>query len=298
MNGRDLLAGLGHVDAALIEEAETARPRRRPRPWLLAACVCLVLAATACAVETFWGVQIGELSTGEESSYSVYGTVRTVPDAEFSQEVHEILEDEWADWWAMDEMSRMLSSTQLGVSYREYETWAEGTEVLGMELANPLEEADWLEKATTTGMPLDADQGGKIGAGHCQVSIYGNEEGQVKTASLQAGYNTGDIRLVLCAELQTEYSGDMTEDGRQAVEAVSLWMETVNMTSNSVAMSDGQLAVLVISQPRRKDSYVSIDAYFIQDGLLYTLYVTGPDGGDEAVAAVREVLEQALVCFE
>lgn len=294
MNGRDLLAGLDHVDAALIEEAESARPRRRPRPWLLAACVCLVLAATACAVGTLWSVQVGELSTGEEeSSYSVYGTVRTVPDAEFSQEVHEILADDWADWWAMDEISRMLSSTLPGAPYREYETWAEGTEFLGIALANPLEEADWLEKAASDGTL----EGAQMAAKHCRASFRGNENGQMVAASLWAGYYTGDIRLVLCAELQTEYSGDMVADGSQAVETGSMWMETVNMTSNSFVMPDGQAAALVISQPRREDSYVAIEAYFIQDGLLYTLHVTGPDGGDKAVAAVRAVLEQALECF-
>lgn len=300
MNGRELLEGLSLVDAVLVEEAELAGPRRRRlRPWLLAACVCLALAGTACAVGTLWSVQIGKLSTGgEEFGYSVYGTVRTVPDADFSQEVHEILADDWADWWAMDETSRMLSSTQPGTAYRKYETWAEGAEFLGLELANPLEEADWLEKATTAGMPLDGEHGRRIGAEHCEASLYGNEEGRVKMATLWAGYCTGDIRLILSAKLQTEYFGDMAADGSQAVETGSVWMETVNIAGSSLAMPDGQTAALVISQPRREDSYVAIEVYFIQGGLLYTLNVVGPDGGDEAVAAVRAVLEQALACFE
>lgn len=299
MNGRDLLAGLGQVDQTLIEEAESVRLyRRRPRPWLLAACICLVLAGTACAVETLWGVQIGELLTGgEESSYSVYGTVRTVPDQEFSREVHDALIDNWDAWLAKDEMSRGLSSTSPGWIQREFETWAEGTEFLGIDLADPLEEADWLERATTAGMPLDGEHGRKIGAEHCDVCFHGNLQGQVEKASVWAGYRSGEIRVILRAELKTEYSGDMASDGSQAIETGAVWAETVNMLSNSVVMPDGRSAALVIAQPRREDSYVSIDAYFIQDGLLYTLDVIGPDGGDEAVAAVREVLEQALDCF-
>lgn len=299
MNGRELLTGLSHVDQALIEEAESARPRRRTRLWLLAACVCLALAGTACAVGTLWGVQIGELLTGEEeSSYSVYGTVRTVPDKEFSQEVHDTLKEQWDTWWAKDEMSRGLSSTLPGWSQRKFETWAEGTEFLGIDLANPLEEAEWLEQATTAGMPLDGEHGRKSGDEHCMVTFHGNEKGQVESASLWAGYRSGEIQVILRVELKTEYSGDMAADGSQAIETGAVWAETVNMLSNSVVMPDGQSAALVISQPRRKNSYVSIDAYFIQDGLLYTLNVIGPDGGDEAVAAVREVLEQALDHFE
>ncbi len=294
MNGRDLLEGLSQVDMALVEEAERVQPRcRRPRLWLLAACICLVLAGTACAVGTLWGVQIGELSTGEaESSYSVYGTVRTVPDADFSQELHEILEEDWTDWWTKSELERMISSSLPGAPYREYETWAEGAAFLGVELANPLEEADWLEKAAYDGTL----EGAQMVMKHCRASFRGNEEGKVVRASLAGGYRSGDIRVMLQAELRTEYAGETAGDGSQDIETGALWTEAVNMTTNSVAMPDGQ-AALVISQPRREDSYVSIDAYFIQDGLLYTLNVVGPDGGDEAVAAVRAVLEQALDCF-
>ncbi|MDO4315967.1 MAG: hypothetical protein Q4C45_09330 [Oscillospiraceae bacterium] len=295
MNGRDLLEALGQVDGALVEAAESRRPCRRPRPWLLAACICLVLAGTACAVGTLWGVQIGELSTGEEeSSYSVYGTVRTVPDANFSQELHQILEDDWADWWAKSLPERMLSSTLPGAPYREYETWVEGTAFLGVEPANPLEEADWLERAASDGTL----EGAQMVMKHCRVSFRGNENGRVETASLRAGYRSGDIRVTLRVELRTEYAGETAGDGSQDIETGAVWPEAVNMTSNSFAMPDGQAAALVISQPRREDSYVSIDAYFIRDGLLYSLDVVGPDGGDEAVAAVRAVLEQALNCFE
>lgn len=295
MNGRDLLEALGQVDGALIEAAESRRPCRRPRPWLLAACICLALAGTACAVGTLWGVQIGQLSTGEEESgYSVYGTVRTVPDADFSQELHQILEDDWADWWAKSEMERMISSTLPGAPYREYETWAEGTAFLGVEPANPLEEADWLERAASDGTL----EGAQMVMKHCRVSFGGNADGQVVTASLRAGYRSGDIRVTLRVELRTEYAGETAGDGSQDIETGTVWPEAVNLTSNSFVMPDGQAAALVISQSRREDSYVSIDAYFIQDGLLYTLDASGPDGGDEAVAAVRAVLEQALTCFE
>lgn len=296
MNGRDLLDAVGCVDTALVEDA-AADPvgRRAPykRMMAIAACLCLLLAGCSLAAGTIWGVQIGDLFTGEEeSSYSVSGTVRTVPDAEFSQELHEILEENWAAWWAKSEMERMISSTLPGSSYREYETWEEGAEFLGVGLANPLETADWLEKATYTGT-LEGEQ---TLTRHCRTSFRGNADGKVETAGLTAGYRTGEIRVMLWAELRTEYAGE-TADGGQTVETGAVWPEAVNMYANSIAMPDGQDAALVVSQPRREDSYVGIDAYFIQDGLLYTLNVVGPDGGDEAVAAVRDVLEQALDCF-
>lgn len=300
MNGRDLLEGLGHVDQTLVEEAGRARPRRRRlRSWILAACVCLALVGTACAVGSLWGVQIGDLLTGEEeSSYAVYGTVRTVPDKEFSKELHDSIQANWDSWRAKDGMSKILSSTLPGDGSLPFTTWAEGTEFLGIDLANPLEEGEWLEQATYVGMPLDGDHGGIAGAKHCVASWRGDEDGHVQSASLHAGYRVGEIRVMLDADVRTEYAGETAEDGSQAIETGSLWLETVNLASNSVDMADGQSAALVIAQPRREKSYVSIDAYFIQDGLLYSLNVVGPDGGDEAVAAVRAVLEQALDCFE
>lgn len=299
MNGQDLLEGLHDIDEDLIEAAETARPRgRRLRPWLLAACVCLALAGTACAVGNLWGVRIGELSTEEDASgYSVYGTVRTVPDAEFSQEVRDALQDNWDAWLAKDETSKIISSTLPGSVQRSFETWADGTEFLGIGLADPLEEADWLEQATAAGMSLDGGLGRKIGVEHCTAAYYGDIEGHIERASLAAGYRSGEIRVILRAEVQTEYAGTAAGDGSQDIETGSVWPEAVNLYTNSAVMPDGQTAALVISQPRREDSYVAIDAYFIQDGLLYTLNAVGPDGGDEAVAAVREVLEQALDCF-
>lgn len=299
MNGRDLLEGLYYIDEDLIEAAETARPRgRRLRPWLLAACVCLLLVGTACAVGNLWGVQIGDLLTGDtESGYSVYGTVRTVPDADFSQEVRNALQDNWDTWMARDEMSKMISSTLPGSVQRDFETWAGGTEFLGIDLANPLEDADWLEQATAAGLPLDGGPGQEVGAEHCEAVCYGDMEGHIEAAFLAAGYRSGEIRVMLRTELQTEYAGETAEDGSQDIEIGSVWPEAVNLYTNSVVMPDGQAAALVISQPRREDSYVAIEAYFIQDGLLYILNVVGPDGGDEAVAAVREVLERALDCF-
>ena len=296
MNGRDLLDAVGCVDTALVEDAADPAGRRGPfkRMMAIAACLCLLLAGCSLAVGTIWGVQIGDLFTGEEeSSYSVSGTVRTVPDAEFSQELHEILEEDWAAWWAKSEMERMISSTLPGASYREYETWAEGAEFLGVGLANPLETAEWLERATYTGTL----EGKQELTRHCRTSFRGNADGKVERAALTAGYRTGEIRVMLWAELRTEYAGETAADGGQKVETGAVWPEAVNRYANSIAMPDGQEAALVVSQPRREDSYVSIDAYFIQDGLLYTLNVVGPDGGDEAVAAVRDVLEQALDCF-
>ncbi|WP_298035149.1 hypothetical protein [uncultured Dysosmobacter sp.] len=301
MNGRELLEAMSCVDTALVEDAAEGPAHRRiplKRALTIAACVCLLLAGGALAAEAIWGVQIGDLFTSqEESSYSVYGTVRTVPDGDFSQELHDHLRDNWAVWNAKSREQQMFSSTLPGSLYQSHETWAEGTEHLGVELVNPLEEADWLEQATYVGMPLDGELGRKKGIEHCTSYVYGNENAQVETAALTAGYRTGEIRLTLRAELRTEYAGETAADGSQEVETGALWTEAVNMYSNSIAMPDGQDAALVVSQPRRENSYVSIAAYFIQDGLLYSLRVIGPDGGDEAVAAVRAVLEQALDCF-
>lgn len=49
MNGKDLFAAMGHIDARFIDEAEHSSISRRSfAPWLRAACVCLVLFGLWC----------------------------------------------------------------------------------------------------------------------------------------------------------------------------------------------------------------------------------------------------------
>ena len=105
MNGRDIYLALGGVDEALVAEAaEPPRRRRRPlgRVLLAAACVCVLLGATALAAETLWGVGVTDIFVGkEESGYRVLGAVQPVPEEAFSPGMDEVLQEirrQWADY--------------------------------------------------------------------------------------------------------------------------------------------------------------------------------------------------------
>ena len=73
MNGKDLLIGLGYINSAYFEEAETAmlkappfsRPKRMRRPLLVAAIIALTLLLVGCAVA--YALRLQDMSIGREA---------------------------------------------------------------------------------------------------------------------------------------------------------------------------------------------------------------------------------------
>jgi hypothetical protein len=240
MNGRDLLAGMGCVDEALVAAAETPWHRRRslPRVLLIAACVCLLLAGSALAVTAALGIRVTELVSGwTESKYLVETDIRYLSADDLSPQAWDAVRRSWEAWRQLDWQQQALSSSLPGSVARYFDTWAEAEEFLGISLDNPLEQADWLTEGNYFGYAKDAPGlTGTDSGKHCHVSLYGSSETSIESARVQAGYLAGDVRVMLQPAL--DFDSDRTAAG-------GVWAEKVKLRSDTYRMGDGQTAVIV-----------------------------------------------------
>ena len=63
----------------------------------------------------------------------------------FSQDIYDMIAEDWKQRDAMDEMERMTSSHAPGVCGKSFGTWEEATEFVRVQPWNPLEDKTWLE---------------------------------------------------------------------------------------------------------------------------------------------------------
>lgn len=289
MNGRDLLNGLNDIEDELVEAAE-AKPRRHIAPrqiFVLAACLCVLLLGGGWAAGDIWGARLVKTSTGLwESGYRMEAEVRSFSAEDFSPQVREALDADWEKWESMDPESQTLSSWMPGMLFRYFDTWEEAEAFLGISLDNPLEDVDWLEKGTHFGGARD-DPGltTEDSRMHCKVVIYDDGGGEAGGGSVSAGYLAGDIRVTLSPSLQVDGGVDAHN---------ALWNGPVGFRTDTYRMRDGQSVIIVSEKQFGKSGYISQDAFFIWDGLLYDLHLVASAEQEEEL---RQVTEDLLDCF-
>lgn len=245
-----------------------------------ALCLCLLLAGCGSGGNgNDWGVTLLETqSLPEDSYYQVQAVIQTVSDDRFSGSVKQLLMDRWAEYLALDETTRYTFSGFPGAYSHAFDTWAQAGAWLGITPVNPLDGADWLEPRSLYTTPSKA----------CpyQVGVYGNEDGSVQFASMDAVYWAGEVGLSLSI---TMYTGQSEEAADNIIETGSYWAEEIAIpfSSDTYAMSDGQEALLVSSGPNQK-GVTGMSAYFVRDGLLYHIHASGEDAGELLIRALDE----------
>ena len=95
-----------------------------------------------------------------------------------SQNVYDLIDEEWKRYESMDEMHRLTSSRTPGFCYRYFDTWEELCDFVGIYPANPLENEEWKTNIPENGsIPLTYGF-------HC----YGDHEGNINELSMEAYY--------------------------------------------------------------------------------------------------------------
>ena len=95
-----------------------------------------------------------------------------------SQNVYDLIDEEWKRYESMDEMHRLTSSRTPGFCYRYFDTWEELCDFVGIYPANPLENEEWKTNIPEKGnIPLTYGF-------HC----YGDHEGNINELSMEAYY--------------------------------------------------------------------------------------------------------------
>ena len=203
----------------------------------------------------------GSCAVGEGTQQTCYadfiiGYYETLPD--FSPELYQAVRDDWIAYDAMDEFDRLASSKTPGICAREFDSWAEVEAFVGMEIANPLEGLESLEKGNWAAAPEGYNGGSRF-----YVTFSGTREGQIQSVNVQSGYHRGDLRVALDASLPA--------DG-----------QAQPLPAGQILHEDG-------------DGWEARTTSLIRGPIEYTLRVMGDPGtGDELTALLQELLP----CFE
>lgn len=208
----------------------------------------------------------------ERSPAAEAGRLEPLAADALSPEFRQTLEDGWAAWNRMGRETRMLSSRTPGYGRRNFDSWAEWEEFLGLAISNPLETCPWLEQGTYAGMPLLGYRDlGLRDAPRVRAHWYGTEGGCVEQVSASAGYRNGDVRVMLSAGLY----GDPEDHPLSPVG------EAFERERQAYLAEPEDVPAEIVS--RRSERHYTNETYLIRGSVLYCLNIVGEAGAQEQV---------------
>lgn len=197
----------------------------------------------------------------------------TVPEGGFSAAMYEALEADWAAWRALSHEAQMLSSRMPGYCTREFEDWTAVEEFVGLELKNPLEPLETLEKGNWAAAPE-----GFNGAARFYVTFCGTEAGHVVWVQIDCGYRRDDTRICLNLSLYSDVPEGQTADKGWSVEHQRLfWLENSAYGAPVLTSDSG-------------DGYTARQALLARGNVLYTLRVLAEPGEEDALSELLSAL--------
>lgn len=203
------------------------------------------------------------------------GCLAPISSDSLSQDVYDALQQEWDSWNMLSRESKMLSSHMPGYCKRSFDDWTECEAFLGLSIPNPLEECSWLEKATYAAMPI-----GFQDAPCVEASWYGTEDGHVEWILVEAGYRSGQVRVMLCAALY----GDPPD----AKPSNSGWLVELERQNYLADMDESPLQITSNST----ESHFSNVAYQAYGNVLYRFNIVGePDAQTQVESTLKQVID-------
>lgn len=261
------------------------------RMLLLAAAAAVLLAATAVSMD-FWHVQLGEISVGdEESSYDVEADLPGIPIEAFSEQVENALAEirqafEERQQAIRDRDYAILASGHFAGSWtKDMDTWAECEKFLEFQVANPLEEHRDME-------PRSLKVPGELSKPPYELSLLGNEKGEMEQISITALYEYGEAGV--------SFAVIFLPEGRESSQLTtgSVWKGEVDFETAEAQTGSGMPVSIVIPTVEESDYYSdfsSMEAYFVLNSGLYMLRVNIP--GADREGAAEALLDELLALF-
>ena len=203
---------------------------------------------------------------------------KLVVEGAYSDELYQALKADWDAYNALSELDRMASSHLPGHCYREFGDWAEVEAFVGLELPNPLEELETLEKGNWAAAPL-----GFNGAERFHVSWYGTADGHVQGVQIDSGYRRGELRVGVYAAVYSDPAESKSPEKGWSVEHERLRYLEAREAGEPVITADSG------------EKYEAIQGMLARGHALYTVRVMGKLGTAEEIDAL---LEELLPYFE
>lgn len=157
----------------------------------------------------------------------------------FSPELQQAVVEDWRSYDSMEPFDRLASSKIPGSCTREFGSWADVEQFIGMKIPNPLEELGILEKGNWAAAPL-----GFNFASRFYVTWSGTREGVVQQLNVQSGYRQGDLRVSLNISFPSEQQtqnhtpGQIIHDEGDGFEAQTVTVSCGNAEYTLRAMGD------------------------------------------------------------
>ena len=114
----------------------------------------------------------------------------------FSQQMYDAILADWDTYASMNLEQQFSSSKMPGSCIQEFDDWTQVEQFVGVQIPNPLEDLETLEKGCWAGTPV-----GYNGASRFYISFYGNREGQIERVTVESGYRRDQLRVCVKAEL-------------------------------------------------------------------------------------------------
>ena len=182
---------------------------------------------------------------------NVIGTIRAFRDGEalFVKSptgLMQLLMEDWDAWDALTPLQQMASSHLPGSCTQGLDDWSEVEAFIGMEIPNPLEELDSLEKGCFAGTPV-----GYNGASRFQISFRGDRQGNLEQLSVRSGYRRDGMRISVIASVLSGAADSgpvITADTGEEFEA-----RTATLTRDSI-----EYYIRVIGEPGTGETLASL----------------------------------------
>ena len=192
----------------------------------------------------------------------------------FPEEMRQLLQEDWDSYAAMSREALFASSHTPGYCTREFGSWTEVEAFVGMELENPLEELQTLEKGNWAAAPE-----GFNGADRFYVTWYGTSDGQVEWVAIDSGYRRGGLRVGVKMSVYSESS--QTENGGPVSSAEQRREDYL------ACETDGG----TVYSRDSSETYEARQGVLARGSVLYTVRVMGELGtGEELELLLKELI--------
>lgn len=223
---------------------------------------------------TYTTVQVLEtLSDTEESSYRVGADLPATDFSSIGQILADKLAKEWEAYDGMTEEQRLASSKLWGSVGIQASTWDECEKAIGIDVHNPLESLDWLNKTGYYGSGYTELKSPAFGVPitHVRALANTNMDRSLREIDVTAGYSYNGVKITLTATI-TSNTKDFTRG--------SAYNGYATYKQSTMATGSGTPVLVVTTDETNNteyynDNYFDPTAYWVKDNVFYTLRVFG-----------------------
>ena len=231
-------------------------------------------------------------SDDQESSYEVSAYLPGTDFSSIGQILSDKIEQEWKTYDGMTQEQRLTSSKLWGLVGIQVDSWDECEETLGFSVVNPLESIGWLNTTGYFGMesadPTTEVKHILINANTMQS--VANLDRELSEITITSGYNSGKVKITLSATL-------CADPGSYTTGSVTNGYATYEQKTVS---SNSGIPVLIVTTNESNntgyynDDYYDPTAYWVKDGVFYTLRAFGDEVDKDEIRGVLKHILQVI----